>query len=178
MSVVERRDGDALGTWVVTAFEVDDDGVVPVVRGWLAAGEDTPAPPTGELDLVGSLEPTEPDALRDPGRDVLPQGQVEIISSAELISLWQPPLYQGFVIQQDPTPTSPLQQVDSPARSVQVVTNWQNAAYGVQWWLFGMFAVFWFARMVRVEAEDRREEPGERADHQVGTMDDEQEGRP
>ena len=80
--------------------------------------------------------------------------QLEIVSSAELLSLWQPPLYQGFVIQQRPAPTAPLQTVAPPSR-VSVVTDWQNAAYAIQWWAFGLFAIFWFARMVRMEVEDR-----------------------
>jgi len=124
------------------------------VRGWLPAGQAAPKPPDGRQQVTGVLEPSESDGLRVRNREPLPTGQVEIVSSAELLSLWQPPLYQGFVIQQQPAPPAPLQTVAPPSR-VSVVTDWQNAAYAIQWWAFGLFAIFWFARMVRVEVEDR-----------------------
>lgn len=155
--VVDRQNGGRVGVWVLMAFEIDDAGgaVVPVVRGWLPLGEQTPAAPSGPQELVAWLESTESDALRERGRDPLPEGQVEVVSSAELVSLWQPPLFQGFVIQQQPEPEPPLEPVAPPALTVTEVVNWQNAAYGVQWWLFGLFAIFWFVRMLRVEREDR-----------------------
>jgi cytochrome oxidase assembly protein ShyY1 len=175
--VIERQSEGRSGSWVVTAFQTESGAVVPVVRGWLPAGETAPAPARGEVELVGSLEPTEPDALRDASRGPLPPGQVEVVSSAELLSLWQPPLYQGFVIMQRPVPEPPLEGISSPATTVKVVTNWQNAAYGVQWWLFGLFAIFWFIRMIRVEAEDRARRSDARHSDPLGTMEGDQEER-
>jgi cytochrome oxidase assembly protein ShyY1 len=165
VQVIDRTNHEELGSWVVTALEVrvspgapiegTAHAAVPVVRGWLPAGEAVPTPPTGEQHIQGWLEPTEPDTLRDPEREPLPADQLEIISSPELLSLWRPPLYQGFVIQERPRATAPLQAVSPPQR-VTKITDWQNTAYAIQWWLFGLFAVFWFGRMIRVEAEDRR----------------------
>ena len=86
----------------------------------------------------------------------MPRGQVEVVSSPELLSLWRPPLFQGFVIQQVPAPQAPLVGIASVGR--QVTTDWQNFAYAIQWWLFGAFAVFWFGGMlVAEEPEDRGE---------------------
>ncbi len=159
--VVDRQDSGRPGVWVLTAFSVEgiDHAIVPVVRGWLPLGEDVPPAPEGEQRIVGWLEPTESDALRQRGRDPLPEGQVEIVSSAELLSLWEPPLFQGFVIQQQPEPEPPLVQVAPPSLTVEQSFDWQNAAYGIQWWLFGLFAIFWFVRMVRVEREDLDADP-------------------
>jgi cytochrome oxidase assembly protein ShyY1 len=170
--VVDRQQSDRLGTWVLTAFEVDgsDGAVVPVVRGWLPTGQAVPRPPQGEQEIVGWLEPTESDALRLRGRDPLPAGQVEIVSSAELLSLWQPRLYQGFVIQQRPAPEPPLESVAPPSLSGEQTVDWRNAAYGVQWWLFGLFAIFWFVRMVRVEHEDLVAEPDVSCPGSLDTM--------
>ena len=162
-AVVVDRDSDGeQGSWVVTALRVQPGGedsvvdstLIPVVRGWLPVGQEVPEPPPGRQQVTGVLEPSESDGLRVRNRDPLPPGELEIVSSAELLSLWQPPLYQGFVIQQRPIPTPPLEVVAPPSR-VSVVTDWQNAAYGIQWWLFGLFAIFWFGRMVRMESEDR-----------------------
>ncbi len=175
--VVDRDNDGEPGSWVVTALRVPTDGedpaeegaVIPVVRGWLPEGQPVPEPPGGRQQLTGVLEPTESDALRTRNRDPLPPGQLEIVSSAELLSLWQPPLYQGFVIQQQPTPTPPLEVVAPPSR-ISVVTDWQNAAYAIQWWLFGLFAIFWFGRMVRLESEDRAVAAGVASEAPVATM--------
>lgn len=159
VQVVDRQESGRVGSWVLTAFVVDGTAgaagaVIPVVRGWLPTGEAVPVAPRGRQELVGWLEPTESDALRERGRDPLPGGQVEVVSSAELLSLWRPPLYQGFVIQQEPEPEPPLVEVAPPSLTVTGSVDWQNAAYGIQWWLFGLFAIFWFGRMIRVERED------------------------
>lgn len=171
--VVDRQESGRLGAWVLTAFAVEDaDGaVVPVVRGWLPSGEDVPPAPRRQQVIVGWLEPTESDALRERGRDPLPEGQVEIVSSAELLSLWEPQLYQGFVIQQEPEPELPLVEVVPPSLTVTQSVDWQNAAYGVQWWLFGLFAIFWFLKMVRVEREDLAAEPDVPGPGSLDTMD-------
>jgi len=176
--VVNRENDSKQGSWVVTALRlpVESEGsataeaaVIPVVRGWLPEGQPEPAPPRGRQQITGVLEPTESDGLRTRNRDPLPSGQVEIVSSPELLSLWQPPMYQGFVIQQRPTPAEPLQSVTPPNR-VSVVTDWQNGAYAIQWWLFGLFAIFWFGRMVRVEREDRAVASDEGTRTRLGTM--------
>ncbi|MFL6288249.1 MAG: SURF1 family protein [Actinomycetes bacterium] len=160
VEVVGRVNDGQVGSWVATAMTVNgssdtESAVIPVVRGWLPSGEPVPTPPEGVQRIEGWLEPTEPDTLRDPERDPLPNGQVEIMSSPELLSLWRPPLYQGFVIQDRPSAEAPLVAVTAPER-VSMNTDWQNTAYAIQWWLFGLFAIFWFVRMVRVEVEDRR----------------------
>jgi cytochrome oxidase assembly protein ShyY1 len=171
--VVDRLDAGESGAWVLTAFVLaDPQGVtLPVVRGWLPEGEPPPAPPEGELRLEGWLEPSEPTTLREPGRDPLPQGQVEIVSSPELLSLWTPdPLLQGFVILDEPAPDAPLRPVAPPALSTDSEVDWQNLAYAIQWWLFGLFAVFWFVRMMRVESEDRRVDPDAPSLESLGTI--------
>jgi len=154
--VVDRQESGRPGAWVLTAFDLEDaeGAVVPVVRGWLSSGDTVPPTPRGPQEIVGWLEPTESDALRERGRDPLPEGQVEIVSSAELLSLWEQSLFQGFVIQQEPEPEPPLVAVAPPSLTVTQSVDWQNAAYGIQWWLFGLFAIFWFVRMMRVERED------------------------
>lgn len=171
--VVDRLDAGRPGAWVLTAFVLADTqgATVPVVRGWLAEGLSPPAPPEGDVRLEGWLEPTEPTTLREPGRDPLPQGQVEIVSSPELLSLWAPaPLLQGFVIVGEPAPDAPLQPVAPPALTTDSEVDWQNLAYAIQWWLFGLFAIFWFVRMARVEAEDRRVDPEVPTVEALGTI--------
>ena len=170
--VVDRQESGRPGSWVLAALLVDgaDGAVVPVVRGWLPAGAQVPPAPGGQQKIVGWLEPTESDALRERGRDPLPEGEVEIVSSAELLSLWKPPLFQGYVIQQLPEPESPLVEVAPPSLTIGGSVDWQNAAYGIQWWLFGIFAIFWFVRMMRVEREDLAAEPRGAVSDALDTM--------
>lgn len=170
--VVDRLDAGRSGVWVVTAFVLEgaDDATIPVVRGWLPAGATPPSAAGGTVRLVGWLEPSEPTTLRDPGRDPLPDGQVELVSTAELLSLWRPPLLQGFVVVDDPAPESPLRPVSPPALSTTTDVDWQNLAYAIQWWLFGLFAIFWFMRMVHLEGQDRRATPDVPAATSVGTI--------
>lgn len=171
--VVDRQDAGRPGVWVLTAFAVAGPAGadVPVVRGWLPLGEEPPPAPEGPQLIVGWLEPTESDALRERGREPLPAGQVEVVSSAELLSLWEPELYQGFVIQQKPAPVAPLVAVEPPSVTISPPMDWQNAAYGVQWWLFGLFAIFWFGRMLVIERDDLEAGPDVSAPTALDTMD-------
>lgn len=170
--VVDRLDAGQRGAWVLTAFTLSGEGgaTVPVVRGWLPDGQSPPPVPEAPTRVVGWLEPSEPTTLRDAGRAPLPAGQVEIVSSAELLSLWRPPLVQGFVIVDEPRPEAPLEPVAPPSLTSTSEIDWQNLAYAVQWWLFGLFAVFWFVRLARLEAEERRTAPDARPTGPLGTI--------
>lgn len=173
--IVDRQDEGRPGFWVATAFVVStttsaESTTIPVVRGWLPEGEPAPSAPRGPQRIIGTLEPSESEGIRRRDREPLPDGELEIVSSPELLSLWRPPLYQGFVVQQQPKPQDPLEAIEIPAQA-DVATDWQNAAYGLQWWLFGLFAIFWFGRMVRIELEDQRAGSGDADAAAVGKMD-------
>jgi cytochrome oxidase assembly protein ShyY1 len=172
--IVDRRDEGRDGFWVVAPFLVrptaaGEAATIPVVRGWIPADVPAPSVPSGPQRVSGTLEPSESEGIRRRDREPLPDGQLEIVSSPELLSLWQPPLYQGFVVQERPESPEPLESVQIPTRA-EVATDWQNAAYAVQWWLFGLFAIFWFGRMVRIELEDQRAGVDENDGTAVGTM--------
>lgn len=155
--VVDRSLDGQPGSWVLTSFVLSAGGKkvrVPVVRGWLPAEvENVPPSPRGQVRVAGYLEPSEPDALRDPTRDV-PEGEVEIVSSSELVGLWEPPLLQGFVLASKAIPGQPLEAVPPPAREATTSVDWQNLAYAIQWWLFAAFACFWFWRMFQLEQRE------------------------
>jgi hypothetical protein len=89
--------------------------------------------------------------MRDPALSQLPTGQVAIISSPELLSLWRPPLFLGYVIADKPEPAPPMQTVVAPLTDAGTDINWRNLAYAIQWWVFAGFAVFWFVRIYREE---------------------------
>lgn len=128
-----------------------DAPVLPVVRGWVespevAAGLE-PAP-SGTVDLVGYLQ-----AGEAAGQEQLPEGQVDAISSAELVNRWEGPIYSGYLVLAEIEPAQdPAIGLLPPPTAPGGGLNVQNLAYALQWWIFGGFAVFVWARLVRDEA--------------------------
>lgn len=143
---VEGRslDGEQ-GAWVLNPLVVrTDDGTatLPVVRGWVPDGVLAPAPPGGEVTLTGRLEPSE-----------APTGEtaattVSAVSSADLLNRWGQPIYTGFLVTDVPVPAVGLTAVP-PAPVDDGGFALQNISYALQWWVFALFAVFIWWRLVR-----------------------------
>jgi cytochrome oxidase assembly protein ShyY1 len=151
------------GFWLVAPLDLGDGTAVPVVRGWVAKpGEPAVAVPAGKVSLVGRLRPSEQvDGVR---RDVrrLPQGQVLTVSTAELINVWHGTrLRDGFVIAmtQTPPPAAAPKPIKTEAPSQEGAFNWRNLAYALNWWLFGVFAVFMWFHFVRDTLRGRKADP-------------------
>lgn len=169
-----RAGGDGTdGRWVVTPLTVGgaDAPAVPVVRGWVTADtdpDDVPAPPTGEVELTGWLQPTEAaggEVDEDPGDRVLPDLRV-----ADLVQLLDDgqDLYGAYVIAQQPLPAdeaagvvaASLDQLPQASR----FTGLRNILYAIEWWIFAAFAAFLWWRYVRdATAERPAVEPGDEA---------------
>src|SRR5690606_30846727 len=104
--------------------------------------------PSGTVDLVGYLQ-----AGEAAGQEQLPEGQVDAISSAELVNRWEGPIYSGYLVLAEIDPAQDpaiglLPPPTAPGGGLSV----QNLAYALQWWIFGGVAVFVWARLVRDEA--------------------------
>ncbi len=141
------------GAWVVAAVEVADgtgDGaLLPVVRGWVAGepgadgfapAQEVPEPPAEPADLVGHLA-----VSQDPrGLAALPEGQLAAASSADLLNVWDGRIYAGYLVADAPAPG--LAAVPAPER--EGGTNLQNVSYAFQWWVFAVFAVLMWLRVV------------------------------
>ncbi|WP_081998230.1 SURF1 family protein [Sinomonas humi] len=155
------------GWWVVTAFVVDGapavDGdhtvVIPVARGWLAEASQVEAPPSGEVQLTGRLEPSEaPQANKNPA-----PGQASMVAVPELINMWDVQSYTGFVgathevtaagDQSASAVPGLLKPVNIPPQPKLTPVNWLNIFYAVEWVVFAGFAIFLWWRLVRDEYE-------------------------
>jgi hypothetical protein len=80
--------------------------------------------------------------------DGLPAGQVQTVSTGELINLWTgQKVRTGFVVAQPPS-GSPAQ-VKVPPPAVGGTLTWRNLAYAANWWIFAGFAVFMWFHFVR-----------------------------
>ena len=155
--VVDRRLGDRVGSWVVTPLETEG-GTVAVLRGFVDGVPATvPPAPQGTVTVSGSLGPTESSR---PG-PALPAPQRRSVDLASLVNEWPGDLYNVVVLASaeaaGPDPTGPavvapgLSRVPPP--DIDTPLNLRNAAYAVQWWVFGVFAIWMWWKMFRAEQQ-------------------------
>jgi cytochrome oxidase assembly protein ShyY1 len=151
--VADRRLDGVSGFWVLTPLVVDATGAtgparVAVLRGFVTSGTGTgPAPSSnGSVTVTGTLAPGESPAASGAA---LPEGQLGSVDLARLVNLWPGDLYNAFVFATAESPdVSPgVQRVPPPA--IPTGLTWRNAAYALQWWVFGLFAAYMWWRMVR-----------------------------
>jgi surfeit locus 1 family protein len=139
------RPGDT--SWVTTPLVTASGSAVLVVRG-LTRASTPPAAPTGDVRVVGSLQPSE-----GRGDDRTPNDdRVPTLSTAQLVADVDHDLYSGFVVLTDQTPPSSLPEATPPQPDASFTTGLRNLMYALQWWLFGGFVVFMWWRIVRDEA--------------------------
>ncbi len=152
-----REHAGADGYWVVTPLAVAaaEAPALPIVRGWVAAPEEAPEPPSGRAELVAWLQPTEgtgePDD--DPTDDVLPQ-----VRTADLIQHVDQDLYGAYAVAQEPEPglaAASLEQLPEVGR----FTALRNLLYAIEWGFFAAFAAFIWWRFVTEQPDD--DDPGD-----------------
>jgi cytochrome oxidase assembly protein ShyY1 len=166
------RDG-ASGVEVVVPLVLEDGRAVLVDRGWLATeargaiAEEVPPPPPGEVTITGW-------ARKDASGDstAVSDQSTRAISSARIGEALDREVLHGFVQlrSEDPPPEQPLEPVELPD-----LDNGPHFFYGLQWWFFGLLAVFGFGYLARDERRRMRAartpagEP--EREHDTGTRD-------
>ncbi len=169
---VRRRPLDGRnGFWIVTPL-VTDTGVLLVNRGWTPAGSDAtaapevPAPPAGEVTIVGRLLPaevTEPTEAPPPGQAWATDPEVLVVPPAT-------PRYHAYAELRSSTPAADaeLTTLADPGHR-----GLNNLVYSVQWLLFGLVGIIGWWRLIRVESRREDEETdGEPFDPGILTTDD------
>lgn len=159
---------------VLSALRVQDDGVngqtwadlsgapvLPVVRGWIPpsavsnSGEISAQwaaainPNDTSVTITGWLQASEAK-----GVEKLSPGLTDSVSSAHLANSWGGPIYGGYLVAQQMSPqdNDDLAMLPRPTIEGGDGVNLQNFFYALQWWVFGLFAVALWARLVRDEA--------------------------
>ncbi len=159
----QTRDG-ASGVDIVTPLRTVDGPLLLVDRGWVQTGNtgadtvDAPAPPHGRVTVTGWVRA---DAT---GRSAtVTDRSARAVSSAEIAPTLDGPVYGGFVDleKESPATADPLTRTELPD-----LGNGPHFFYGLQWWFFGVLAVFGFCYL----AYDERKKllaarASERADH-------------
>jgi len=136
-----NRDG-AQGVDVVVPLVTADGTALLVDRGWLETNPsgvdrgDIPDPPEGEVSVTGYVRAN---GTGDSTR--VSDLSARAISSDEIGSAIGRPVYGGFVElrSEDPEPETSLAPVELPE-----LDNGPHFFYGLQWWFFGLLAIFGF----------------------------------
>ncbi len=135
---------------VLTALQVSDGRVVPVVRGTLSASATPPPPPSGPRTETGLFLPGEADDARPVGA-----GELASVRTPLIAQHWPQQVTPGFVT------------LDAAGASAQglgaaAVTlphgdkSLQNGSYAIQWWIFAAFALLMSWRLAHGFAERDR----------------------
>ena len=163
-----REHEGADGYWMVTPLAVGggDAPAVPVVLGWVADPGTAPAPPQGEQQLVGWLQPPEGTGERDADAsdDVLPQLRI-----ADLVQRVDQDLYSAYAIARDGVaglPAADLAQLPEVGR----FTAARNLFYGIEWWVFGGFVLLIWWRWVGEQRAPEAEAPAAQGEGQPDTV--------
>ncbi len=161
--VVDRRLAGRSGSWVVTPLVADTGGTVVILRGFVDGAPATaPAPPPGRVEVAGTLGPSESSTS---GTTPLPAGRRASLDLAALVNEWPGDLYNVVLLAAGEssvgtagvTPLSPAGLSRVPPPDPGQPLNLRNAAYAVQWWVFGVFAIWMWWKMIRVSPPDRFE---------------------
>lgn len=150
------------GYEVLVPLVLADGSAVAVDRGWVpnaadaATLPDVPAPPSGQVTVIGWLRPSEPDLGRQ-----LPAGQLASIDVPELASATGRTFLQAYVILASESPAPPTR----PAALEPPDTGLgSHFAYALQWWLTVPAGVILVVVMARQTARDENGEQLVKAD--------------
>ena len=132
----QRVLGDDGVVRVLSAFELADGRVLPIVRGTIPQGAEAPPPPLGQRTETGVFLASEA------GTDhTLATGYVlGSVRLPQLAQLWSQPLMPGFITLDA---TAAASQGLAPA-ALALPTgegSWRNSGYALQWWAFALFTL-------------------------------------
>jgi cytochrome oxidase assembly protein ShyY1 len=162
-----RPQGGQAGIHVLTPFVTGSGAVVLVDRGFLAtSGADVPelpAPPSGEVEVVGRVRSGEEGGGRtgDPSTGMIRYVDLDVLAPA-----MTGPLYGGWLelVDQDPPADGSLALVPPPE-----LESGPHLSYAIQWFAFAVIGVGGFVLLVRAEARVRNEDAESSGDdHPVG----------
>lgn len=149
--VLRARTNESVnGFEIVTPLLLDDGTALLVNRGFVGgdgpgAALDYPAPPTGELTIVGRLYESEPSGGEVTAEDGLLLGRR--LNLDQLGDHLDYELRDAWIGQLEPA--EGMQPLQTPSFSA-----WQNYSYAVQWALFAVMAPIGWLVLVRRELRD------------------------
>jgi len=152
MWVSGKEQGDAHGYWLLAPLVVDgSDQALLIVRGWSPEATTLPDVPAGTVSLRVVLEPGESASTALDDNRVVGSVRVPALMNELPYDLWG-----GFGISTTETAADGLTLAEPPAPGVSWTTGLRNLAYAVQWWAFGLFALFMWWRMSAESVQSAR----------------------
>ncbi|MEU6880209.1 SURF1 family protein [Streptomyces sp. NPDC046712] len=157
--VPDRELDGRSGSYVLTMLKTDGGKSLPVVRGWLPAGAKAPAPPSGEVTVVGALQASESAGTKGVhSAGGLPEGQLGMISAGSLVNLVPDEVYDAWVTVVDsPAGLTPVPAAAAAGTSLDLKA-FQNLGYTAEWFVFAGFVLFMWFRLLRREVEAQQDE--------------------
>jgi surfeit locus 1 family protein len=168
--------GSEVGFWAVTPVLVENtESAVYVVRGWTPEVGTAPPAPRGHVTVTGWLQPSDWTDVADDRKsdNVFPQ-----LDISDLISRTSYDLYSAYVVRspvEDNWPASSLpvnegatDVADVPAPQLpepDATTGLRNLLYAIEWWLFGVFAIYVWWRYVRDTLRPRDDDSDDNDDN-------------
>ncbi|MFF0751435.1 SURF1 family protein [Streptomyces sp. NPDC004267] len=156
--VPDRELDGRTGSYVLTLLKTEGGKALPVVRGWLPAGAEAPAPPAGPVTVTGALQASEgpgTKGVRTAGG--LPSGQLGMISAAALVNVVPDDVYDAWITLTDsPAGLKPVPAAAAAGTSLDM-KSFQNLGYTAEWFVFAGFVAFMWFRLVRREVEAQRD---------------------
>jgi cytochrome oxidase assembly protein ShyY1 len=140
------------GFWVVTPLVTGSGAVLAVNRGWVeAAGSATdaqpvPPPPTGEVTVVGRVQPSESAPVQP---DDLPAGQITDLDVA-LVTGPGVTAYPGYIQLESSAPPQADGLTPIPLPDL---SDGPHLSYAIQWVFFAIVAVTGFVLLARRERD-------------------------
>lgn len=135
---------------VLTPLVLPDGTAVAVLRGGVEAAGSAPAPPDGQVRVVGPITDASL-GLRVSIPSAGDGGLTRPLSTNALLSAWKLNLRDGVVVLSSQQPASTSTSMTPPDVSAVAYTTesgvqWRNALYSVQWWVFALFTAYLYIR--------------------------------
>lgn len=169
---VESRLHDGVqGLWLVSSASVQgaaDNNRIPVVWGWIAeeiqaTGDEltqlfedsTGLSATDTIQFTGRLIPGE-GPTPNTNHFIEPQ-RTQMLATAELVNLWNEPLYAGYVVAETfavngiehVVSGAGVEGVETAPQPEEAQVAWLNVFYAIEWFTFAIFSLYLWWRFVR-----------------------------
>lgn len=146
------------GQRVLTAVELPDGRVLPVVRGLASDPTRIAAPPAGVVTETGLFLPGEGDP-----DSVVPDGVLRSVRMPLLAQQWHQQLVSGFVTLTEQE-SAAQGMTHAPVSLPGGEGSAQNGGYALQWWVFAAFALGMSIKLAHsLGVQEHRREEGELA---------------
>lgn len=150
------QDGSA-GVDPVVPLQLADGRLLLVNRGFVAAGVDVPAPPAGEVQILGRLRPSQKrgtGALSDPAEGDLAEVQrVDIGRLQQQLDAPVAPMYVDLLVSSPAEPADRIVPVASPT-----LDEGPHLSYAIQWFIFSTAVIVGWVLAVRRSVRKHRAE--------------------